>query len=259
MRMRLTKRKPGGESQPPGASTGRHRLPSDTPHELPVETPPTSSGDAGDDYDVDQDLDQDPDQDEELTPELGDEADDRDEAPDDDTPSDDPASAPRTSLRSRLPRAVAFGVLPALLVLLGGSAGYLTWETISARFLQQARVESVRAAADGATALLTYHADSVDSELRAARERLTGKFKVSYTAYTHEVVIPDAHKKHISSIATVPSAASVWATTNQAVVMLFVNQTFNSDTDTPAGTASSVRVTLDKVSGRWLISDFTPV
>jgi Mce-associated membrane protein len=256
MRMRLTRSKPSGESQPQGSGAGRHRLPPAIPHDLPAEAPPTGVEDRADDYDLDYD--------EELSSERDEESDERDEAPRDDAPSDEApsevaTSPPRASLRSRLPRAIAFGVLPALLVLLGGSAGYLTWKTISARFLQQARVESVRAATDGATALLTYHAASVDSELRAARERLTGKFKVSYTAYTHEVVIPDAHKKHISSIATVPSAASVWATTNQAVVMLFVNQTFNSDTDTPAGTASSVRVTLDKVSGRWLISDFTPV
>lgn len=168
-------------------------------------------------------------------------------------------STPRATSSGRVPAVIAFGVLPAVLVALGGSAGYLTWKTTSARFLQQARVESVRAAVDGTTALLTYHADRVDSELRAARDRLTGKFKVSYTAYTHEVVIPDAHKKHISSVATVQSAASVWATTSQAVVMLFVDQSFSSDTDTPAGAASSVRVTLDKVSGRWLISDFAPV
>ena len=169
------------------------------------------------------------------------------------------ASVTSAPLSGRAMRVTAFGVLPALTVILGGGAGYLTWTTISANFLQQARVESVRAATEGAAALLTYHADSVDRDLRTARERLTGRFKTSYTAYTHHVVIPDAHRKHISAVATVPAAASVWTTTNQAVVMVFVNQTFNSDLDPPTATASSVRVTLDKVGGRWLISDFTPV
>ena len=169
------------------------------------------------------------------------------------------ASDTSAATGGRATRAIAFGVLPALLVILGGGAGFLTWTTISLNFLRQARAESVRAATDGAAALLTYHADSVDSDLRAARERLTGTFKTSYTAYTHGVVIPDAHRKHVSAVATVPAAASVWATPDRAVVMVFVNQTFNSDFDPPTGTASSVRVTLAKVSGPWLISDFTPV
>jgi Mce-associated membrane protein len=245
MRMRLSKSKFLEDSQPQGAPTGRHRLPRDLDSEAAVETPPSGTPSAAsDDHDFD----------EEPSPAHGEQSDDLDNAQ-----ADNAASAPRATLRSRTPRIIAFGVLPALLVVLGASGGYLTWKTISARFLQQARVESVRAAADGAAALLTYHADSVDSELRAARERLTGKFKVSYTAYTHEVVIPDSHRKHTSSVATVGSAASVWATTNQAVVMLFVDQTFNSEENPPTTSASSVRVTLDKVSGRWLISDFTPV
>jgi len=174
-------------------------------------------------------------------------------------PENTPATEAVAPPGGRATRAIAFGVLPALTIVLGAAGGFFTWTTISANFLRQARTESVRAAADGAAALLTYHADSVDSELRAARERLTGNFKTSYTAYTHQVVIPGSHRKHVSAVATVPAAASVWAATDRAVVMVFVNQTFNSDFDPPTGTASSVRVTLVKVSGRWLISDFSPV
>ncbi len=169
------------------------------------------------------------------------------------------ASVALPAVAGRAARAVAFGVLPGLLVLLGAVAGVMTWTTISAGFLRQARADAVRAATDGAAALLTYHADSVDSDLRAARERLTGKFKASYTAYTHQVVIPDSHRKHVSAVAVVPAAASVSATTSRAVVIVFVNQTFNSDLDPPTATASSVRVSLAKIGGRWLISDFTPV
>jgi Mce-associated membrane protein len=38
-----------------------------------------------------------------------------------------------------------------------------------------------------------------------------------------------------------------------------VNQTVIIGQDAPTNTASSVRVTLDKVGGRWLISQFDPV
>ena len=43
------------------------------------------------------------------------------------------------------------------------------------------------------------------------------------------------------------------------ILLVFVNQTTIIGTDAPTATASSVRVTLDKIGGRWLISDFTPV
>jgi Mce-associated membrane protein len=57
----------------------------------------------------------------------------------------------------------------------------------------------------------------------------------------------------------VPAAPSVSVTANHAVVLLFVNQTVIMGNDIPTNTASSVRVTLDKIGGRWLISGFDPV
>jgi Mce-associated membrane protein len=43
------------------------------------------------------------------------------------------------------------------------------------------------------------------------------------------------------------------------VVLAFVDQTTTIGNDAPTDTASSVRVTLDKVDSRWLISGFDPV
>jgi Mce-associated membrane protein len=43
------------------------------------------------------------------------------------------------------------------------------------------------------------------------------------------------------------------------VVLVFVNQTVIVGQDAPTDTASAVRVTLDKVGDRWLISSFDPV
>jgi Mce-associated membrane protein len=42
-------------------------------------------------------------------------------------------------------------------------------------------------------------------------------------------------------------------------VLLFVNQSVVIKDDAPTSTASTVRVTLDKIDGRWLISHFDPV
>jgi Mce-associated membrane protein len=56
-----------------------------------------------------------------------------------------------------------------------------------------------------------------------------------------------------------PAAASVSATPNHAVALVFVDQTVVVGSDRPTHTASSDRVTLDKIGGRWLISGLDPV
>jgi Mce-associated membrane protein len=156
-------------------------------------------------------------------------------------------------------RVLAYGVLPALALLLAMAAGYLKWQDSSARDAQLARTESVRAATDSTIAMLSYKHDTVEKDLGAAGDRLTGEFKDSYTSLIHDVVIPGAKEKQISALANVPAAAAVSASENHAVVLVFVNQDTTIGEQPPTNTASSVRVTLDKIDGRWLISQFQPV
>jgi Mce-associated membrane protein len=117
----------------------------------------------------------------------------------------------------------------------------------------------MQAAKDSTVAMLSYKPDTVDQQLNAARDRLTGEFRDSYTSLINDVVIPGAKQKAITAVATVPAAATVSADPNKAVVLVFVNQTVVVGQDTPSDTASSVRVTLEKVGDRWLISEFEPV
>lgn len=88
---------------------------------------------------------------------------------------------------------------------------------------------------------------------------MTGKFKDDHTALTRDVVIPGAKQKRISATATVAAEASISATENHAAVLIFVNQTVIIGGDAPTATTSCVRVTLDKIENRWLISQFDPV
>jgi Mce-associated membrane protein len=159
----------------------------------------------------------------------------------------------------RWARASVFVVLPAVALLLASAAGFLKWQDGSARESGAARAESVRAATDSTIALLSYKPETVEKDLGAARSRLTGSFLKAYTSLTHDVVIPGAKQKQISAVAAIPAAASTSASENHAVVLLFVNQTVIIGQDAPTSTASSVRVTLDKVGGKWLISQFDPV
>jgi Mce-associated membrane protein len=182
---------------------------------------------------------------------ISDEADAEDEAQE-----GKPAKA---KLRISWPRVLAYGLLPGLALVLAAAGGFLKWQDSSARAAQLARIESVAAAKDSTIALLSYKSDTVEKDLEAAKNRMTGAFKESYSQLINDVVIPGAKKGHISTTASVPAAASVSATANHAVTLLFVNQTAVVDKDPPTDTVSSVRVTLDKVAGRWLISGFDPV
>ncbi|MCK8647103.1 hypothetical protein M0678_25430 [Mycobacterium colombiense] len=154
---------------------------------------------------------------------------------------------------------LAYAVLPGLAMVLATGAGYLKWQDSTARESQAAAAQSVAAATDSTIALLSYKPDTVEKDLGAARDRMTGQFKDAYTQLIHNVVIPGAKQKQISATATVPAVASVTASANHAVVLVFVDQTITVGNDTPTDTASSVRVTLDKLDGRWLIAHFDPV
>ncbi|MEE3063854.1 MAG: hypothetical protein VYA67_07770 [Actinomycetota bacterium] len=169
------------------------------------------------------------------------------------------AAAPPGPRRIPWTRVFAYGVLPALALLLALGAGYFRWLVGSIDDLALARTESVRAASEGAAALLSYQADSADKDLGAARERLTGEFKDAYGELIRQVVIPGAKEKHISSVAKVSAASSVSVTDNHAVALLFVNQTVTIGDGAPTDTQPVIKVTLDKVNGRWLVSRFDPV
>ena len=165
----------------------------------------------------------------------------------------------RALRRIRWSRLIAYALLPALALGLASAAGFLKWQDASVRDAAVARAESLHAATEGTIALLSYRPDTVQKDLEAARGRLTGTFLNAYTQLTHDVVIPGAKQKQISAVATVPGAASTSASANHAVVLLLVNQTIIVGQDAPTSSASSVRVTLDKIGGRWLISQFDPV
>ena len=157
-------------------------------------------------------------------------------------------------------RVIAYGVLPGLALLLAIAAGYFKWIAVSGTEVAQARTESMRIAGEDAVAMLSYSPDTAEKQLSAARDRLTGDFKDAYTALTRQVVIPGAKEKRISAVAKVNAAASVSATATHAVVLLFVDQTVTvGDGGTPTDTQPVVRVTLEKVDGRWLVSHFDPV
>ena len=156
-------------------------------------------------------------------------------------------------------RVLVYGLLPVLALLLALGAGFLKWQNSTARADDSARIESVQAAINSTIALLSYEPETVEEQLGAARSLLTGEFRDSYWKLANDVVIPGAKQQVISAVATVPAAAPISASESHAVVMVFVNQTTTIGSGAPSKSISSIRVTLDKVNERWLISQFEPV
>src|SRR5277367_6046656 len=149
--------------------------------------------------------------------------------------------------------------LPVLALILALGVGYLKWLDGTSRESRAAADASVRAASESTIAILSYKPETVDRDLKAAADRLAEPFRQQYTQLVNDVVAPGAKQQHITAVATVPAAASVSSTGKHAVVLVFVDQTTTIGDDAPTQSTSSVRVSLEKVDGRWLISQFDPV
>jgi Mce-associated membrane protein len=170
--------------------------------------------------------------------------------------SDSEASAGRWSGARR---GAVFVLIPLMAMALAAAAGLFKWQAGSRHADSLAAAQSVQAATEGTIALLSYRPDSVEHDLGAARDRLTGDFLDSYTSLTTKVVIPGAKQKQISATATVPAAASVSATPQHAIVLVYINQSTTIGSDPATDTNSCVQVTLDRRGDRWLISKFDPI
>jgi Mce-associated membrane protein len=119
---------------------------------------------------------------------------------------------------------------------------------------------AVQAASDGAVALLSYSPDSLDRDLSAAKSHLTGDFLSYYNQFTAKFVAPTAKGKGVKTKASVVQAAVSELHPDSAAVLLFIDQsTTSNENPEPALASSTVKVTLTKVNGAWLISKFDPV
>lgn len=158
-----------------------------------------------------------------------------------------------TTLRRRLAVAViATGLIVA--------SAWLAWDGTARRGAEQAGGDAVEVARESIVAILSYRPDTAEEDLStAARERLTGRFLDDYSQLITTVVVPNAIQKDITASARVPAAAVVSAAVDRAVLLVYVDQTTAVGEESPTQTNSSVRVTMERVDGRWLIAGFDQI
>jgi Mce-associated membrane protein len=115
----------------------------------------------------------------------------------------------------------------------------------------------IKAASEGAVALLSYSPDNLSRDFTNARSRLTDDFQDYYKRFTEQIVAPAAQRGQVTTTARVVRAAVSELHPNSAVVLVFVDQkTATKERPEPVQTGSSVRVTLTKVDDSWLIAKF---
>jgi Mce-associated membrane protein len=189
-------------------------------------------------------------------------ADDTDETQQDDTTAPK-ATARKSDKLAFLRRVKVFPVV--LVLLLGVSGGLAAWLYFS-QYRPDEQTDAaagraaVDAARDGTVALLSYKPDTLNQDFAAAKSHLTGDFLNYYDQFTQQVVTPAAKEKALTTTAQVVGAAVSELHSNSAVVLVYVNQaTTSKDRPDPAMASSSVKVSLTKVHGKWLITKFDPV
>jgi Mce-associated membrane protein len=165
------------------------------------------------------------------------------------------------------PRAMrSVKVVPVVLILLllvsGGSAAWLYFERYRPNQQIDPSVERavVNAASDGTVALLSYSPESLDKDFANAKSHLSGDFLSYYNEFTEQIVAPAAKQKSLKTTAHVIGAGLSELHPNSAVVLVFVDQsTTSKDRPDPAMAASTVRVSMTRINGSWLITKFDPI
>jgi len=116
-----------------------------------------------------------------------------------------------------------------------------------------------KAAEDGTVAVLSYSPDHLTDDIAKAKSYLTGDFLEYYTHFTDQVFAAAAQQQHVSTKTNVVRAAVSDLHPDSAVVLLFVNKLSTSKDNPPSMQPTTVKATMKKVDGSWLIEQFEPL
>lgn len=164
--------------------------------------------------------------------------------------------------RRRLPRTRQF-VLGVLAVL---AAATLIGMTIAVRVDATADAR-VSAGADGRAfavdvvpKLLSYDFDTAEAHFAEVSDELGGDFRGQFEEVGRTVIVPSAVERKVVTSADVLESAVVDSGTDDAVILLFLNQsTTSAESPETKLDGSRVRVHVERSGGRWLITELAPV
>ena len=172
------------------------------------------------------------------------------EAEAENTASQERAANTVTIRRSSLRNAA----LAAAFVVLLAATGFLGWQVLKDRQLRQASEEAQRAAVSYAQVLTSIDSYKVYENFKEVLDGATGEFKDMYSQSSVELRQLLVENKATARGVVVDSAVQS-ASKDKAVVLLFVDQSVsNTKLPDPRIDRSRMKMTLEKVDGRWRAS-----
>lgn len=168
----------------------------------------------------------------------------------------------RVALRAgRVPAGARIAIVAVLAVLVAGSgvaSGLLATKASDDKASQQERDAATAAAKTEIQQILTYNYKTLSTDLARASADTTGQFSGEFSVMAGQMIGPQAKQQQTVTKAVVPVAAPVDSSGNQVTVLVFVDQsTTNKQQAKPQVNGSQLRVTMQKVNGRWLVAQFT--
>ncbi len=145
-------------------------------------------------------------------------------------------------------------VLPVLLVVSLAVSGFLGWRQWQEHQVEQAGQQALQAALAYAQVLTSIDSTNVDQNFREVLDGATGEFKDMYTQSSvqlRQLLIDNKATAH----GVVVDSAIQSESTNKVVVLVFIDQTVtNAAVPDPRIDRSRIKITMEKVDGRWLAS-----
>lgn len=151
-------------------------------------------------------------------------------------------------------------LMAAVVVLLLVVNGLLFWAMQHDSSVAAAREAARDPARKQVVTMLSYSANSFDREMAAAGQGLTGPFKQQFLDLAKGQVGPAAKEQRTSTHTSVSGSSVIDASSSQVELLMFLNQTTQSAAlQGPKLANSRVKVVLEDVDGRWLVSELTPL
>lgn len=145
-------------------------------------------------------------------------------------------------------------VLPALLVAALAVSGFLGWRLWQEHQVKLAGDQAQQAAISYAQVLTSIDSNKVDDNFRQVLDGATGEFKDMYTQSSvklRQLLIDNKATAH----GVVVDSAIQSESTNKVVVLVFIDQTVtNTAAPDPRIDRSRIKMTMEKVDGRWRAS-----
>ena len=155
------------------------------------------------------------------------------------------------------PGGLSWPVIGAVAGVCGGllvASGILGWQVWQQHQVKEASIEAQRAAVSYAQVLTSIDSNKVDENFKDVLDGATGEFKDMYSQSSVELRQLLIENKATAHGVVVDSAVQE-ASKNKAIVLLFVDQSVtNTKLPDPRIDRSRMKMTLEKVDGRWRAS-----